>query len=168
MFLKEEEFAQLVSISPLISIDICILNDDKLLLGKRKNSPAKNFYFVPGGRIRKNESIDCAVDRLLREELGLKFKENKKNKKKFIGIFEHFYGENFLENSLFDTHYVVIAFLIRYENIEEIFNLADFHDQHSKYIWYDFVDTDNKELEIHNYSQDYLEYISNNIYKKRY
>ena len=91
MYLSNDEFKFLVSKSPLISIDISIVKDRHILLGERKNSPAKNFFFVPGGRIRKNENVDGAIDRILIEELGYKFKGNISKKKEFIGYYEHFY-----------------------------------------------------------------------------
>ena len=160
MFLNDEKFAKLVAISPLISIDICILKDSDLLLGKRKNSPAKNFYFVPGGRIRKNEKIDYAIDRLLAEELGLILKSNEK---KFLGIFEHFYEENFLENSNFGTHYIVLAFLIKHEDVQKITEVVNFIDQHSEYIWYNLNNKNNKDLKVHKYSLDYVKLITDNI-----
>ena len=54
-FLSKTDFSFIVKNTPLISIDFCILKGKKILLGKRLNSPAKDFYFVPGGRIRKGE-----------------------------------------------------------------------------------------------------------------
>ena len=42
----------------------------KILLGKRKNPPAKNFFFVPGGRIFKSELKKHAFKRILKNELG--------------------------------------------------------------------------------------------------
>ena len=41
----------------MITIDLCITNNEKILLGKRNNPPAKNFYFVPGGRIRNQNLL---------------------------------------------------------------------------------------------------------------
>ena len=157
MFLEKNSFAELVAMSPLISIDICILKDKKILLGKRKNSPAKNYYFVPGGRIRKNEKIETAISRLLINEIGFRLKQKINFKKNLIGIFEHFYKDNFLNNFEFDTHYVVIAFLINYKNIEKICDVERINDQHSKYIWHDL---DNKQnFKIHKYTEDYINII---------
>jgi len=41
-----------------------------LLVGLRTNEPAKNYYFVPGGVIRKNETIELAFERILKAETG--------------------------------------------------------------------------------------------------
>ena len=70
MFLSNEDFKNVISKVPMIAIDICILDNKKILLGYRKNPPAINYYFVPGGRIRKGETIEVAFKRILFEETG--------------------------------------------------------------------------------------------------
>ncbi|WP_370701703.1 NUDIX domain-containing protein [Thauera phenylacetica] len=44
----------------------------ELLLGLRNNSPAKGWWFTPGGRIRKNEPLYDAQCRVAKDEIGLK------------------------------------------------------------------------------------------------
>ena len=49
MYLKKEEFLETIKNTPLVAIDLIIENDSgEILLGKRNNNPAKNFWFVPG------------------------------------------------------------------------------------------------------------------------
>jgi len=58
MHLDDKKFLEIADLSPLVSIDLIVYNDkNKVLLGKRANRPAKDYWFVPGGRIRKNEKI---------------------------------------------------------------------------------------------------------------
>ena len=162
MFLSKSEFSKVIINSPLISIDLCILKDKKLLLGKRINPPAKNSYFVPGGRIRKSEKIKDAFMRILKDELGFELKENNYKFIKELGIFEHFYEDNFLDNKNFSTHYIVIAYLVRYESlIKKVKNVTS--PQHSDYIWVDINSGKNYSINIHNYVFDYLK---NNHFKK--
>ena len=53
--LEYELFKTIVKHTPLISIDLIIRNDKgEALLGQRLNRPAKNYWFVPGGRIFKD------------------------------------------------------------------------------------------------------------------
>jgi len=55
MRLGREEFLEVVERAPLVSIDLIVRRGDGLvLLGRRTNEPAKDFWFVPGGRIYKN------------------------------------------------------------------------------------------------------------------
>jgi GDP-mannose mannosyl hydrolase len=62
----------IIRLAPLISIDLIIRNtQDEVLLGLRSNEPAKGFYFVPGGMIRKGERLREAFIRILKDETGL-------------------------------------------------------------------------------------------------
>jgi len=107
MSLPEKVFKSVVASTPLISIDLIVRNNQgKILLGKRTNRPAQGYWFVPGGRILKNEAIEQAFKRLLIVELGLDFSGVKAS---FIGTYQHFYDDNFF-NSTFSTHYVVLAY----------------------------------------------------------
>ena len=65
-------FKIVVDNTPLISIDFIIKNSDsKILLGKRVNKPAKDYLFTLGGRVYKNEKLNDAKQRILKEEVGL-------------------------------------------------------------------------------------------------
>jgi 8-oxo-dGTP pyrophosphatase MutT (NUDIX family) len=69
--ISEDKFSYIVRCAPLPSLDLIIRDsDDRVLVGLRINEPAKNYYFVPGGVIRKNESIELAFARILRAETG--------------------------------------------------------------------------------------------------
>lgn len=130
--LSPQEFEQIIKNAPLVSIDLIVRNaKDQILLGLRKNQPAKGFWFVPGGRIYKDEKIETAFGRIVKKELGL-IMELKDAE--FCGLFEHFYGENKYEKPGFGTHYVVLAFEIK----EPKSLCLSENDQHSKYKWLKF------------------------------
>jgi colanic acid biosynthesis protein WcaH len=93
MWLSDETFKSVIQHTPLISIDLIVRNEqDEVLLGKRVNAPAKDYWFVPGGRVRKNETLDDAFIRLVKEELGIESGMTRADAK-FIGVFEHFYDD---------------------------------------------------------------------------
>ena len=95
-FLPNEIFEIVLENSPLVSVDIILENEkNQFLLGRRRNHPAKGFWFVPGGRIRKGELIIDALKRVALEEVGLIIKDHNSN---FLGAFDHIY-----ENSIFST-----------------------------------------------------------------
>ena len=74
-FLEKSVFTTVIDSTPLVSIDLLIENTDgKILLGYRNNRPAKGYWFVPGGRIQKGESMDDAFQRLTQSEIGEVFK----------------------------------------------------------------------------------------------
>ncbi|MCG9601187.1 GDP-mannose mannosyl hydrolase [Vibrio sp. Isolate31] len=121
-----DTFKTIIESTPLISIDLIVRNNEgKVLLGKRLNRPAQGYWFVPGGRILKDESFVIAFNRLIKNELGLGYAEPI-----FKGIYQHFYDDNFSEAD-FTTHYVVLAYEISVG--EALSNLP--LDQHSSYQW---------------------------------
>jgi colanic acid biosynthesis protein WcaH len=62
VFLDKELFSTVIESTPLISIDLVVKNNlGQTLLGQRLNKPAKGFWFVPGGRILKDESLATAL-----------------------------------------------------------------------------------------------------------
>ena len=128
---NDEKFLRLVATAPLVSIDLIIRSEDyRVLLGKRTNRPAKGYWFVPGGSIRKNERIASAFERISKTELGqpLTLKEAR-----FLGVFEHLYEDNFLGADGVDTHYVVLAYKCRIDSSAPI----KLDGQHSEARWWD-------------------------------
>lgn len=58
MWLSGDTFRMVVASAPLVSIDLVVENSaGELLLGERLNRPAQGFWFVPGGRVQKNETL---------------------------------------------------------------------------------------------------------------
>jgi colanic acid biosynthesis protein WcaH len=122
---------EVVDATPLVSIDLIVCNTrQEVLLGKRCNRPARGFWFVPGGRIRKNERIAAALARIARVETGWVPPPAEVH---FRGVYEHLYDDNFLDIPGIGTHYVVLAYT---------FTVADgirlvHDDQHSAFAWWD-------------------------------
>ena len=69
-YLPSDVFAQVVDNTPLIAIDLVVTDKNRILVGKRKNKPAQGTYFVPGGRICKEEPFDFAFARISNDEAG--------------------------------------------------------------------------------------------------
>ena len=136
-----ETFKTVIESTPLVSIDIIVRNNEgKILLGKRTNRPAKGYWFVPGGRVLKDESFEHAFQRLIDVELGLA--EVSSN---FKGIYQHFYNDNFSEEK-FTTHYVVLAYEINFNG--ELSSLPI--EQHSVYKWFSETELlENEKVHIH-------------------
>jgi len=132
MFLNKTDFTRVIDNTPLVSIDLVVKNSQsQFLLGWRKNRPAKNFWFVPGGRIHKNERLDDAFLRLTESELGQRIMMSDALWK---GLYEHFYDDFVFSDESEEqvsTHYVVLAF-------EITLNLDDIElpkGQHTDYRW---------------------------------
>lgn len=151
-FLKEDVFALVVESTPLISIDLVVKSvANKILLGKRVNRPAQNFWFVPGGRMYKNEKLDQAFKRITLDELGLTIE---RDDAKFLGVFQHFYKDSQFGLALKDpsTHYVVLGHEIFLKD-EDSLNLTE--KQHTTYRWWDIMDLMNSD-EVHPHTKDYF------------
>ncbi|STZ07767.1 GDP-mannose mannosyl hydrolase [Moraxella caprae] len=147
MFLNQETFCTIIDNTPLISIDLIVKNHQgQVLLGKRNNPPAKNFWFVVGGRIRKNEKIADAFIRLTHQELGQSFSLNKA---RFIAPYQHFYDDSILGDDI-ATHYVVLAYELVVDDLNDLPI-----EQHSDYRWFD-IDELMIDIEVHQYTKDYF------------
>jgi len=127
--LAQADFRQAVEMLPLVSIDLLLRDaNGRYLTGLRTNPPARGAWFVPGGRIRKNESLRSALRRIARDELGLPIAAEVWTPR---GVYEHFYGTNFAGEAGRSTHYVVLAF-----EAELSLNAASLPQaQHRSYRW---------------------------------
>ncbi|WP_312972223.1 GDP-mannose mannosyl hydrolase [Atlantibacter sp.] len=128
MYLSHQDFATVVRSTPLISLDLIVENENgEFLVGKRTNRPAQGYWFVPGGRIQKDETLDQAFTRLTLAELGQGFR---RSDAQFYGVWQHFYQDSFAGEG-FSTHYVVLGFRLRVQANQLV--LPD--DQHNAYCW---------------------------------
>lgn len=110
--LDREIFSHIVKHTPLIAIDLIIKDSEgRVLLGKRVNAPAKDYWFVPGGRIYKDEPIAEAFSRISLNETGDTLSIDKA---KFLGVYEHFYENSFYDDNT-STHYIVLGYEINHD-----------------------------------------------------
>jgi colanic acid biosynthesis protein WcaH len=129
-FLSHAELDTVIRVAPLIAVDLIIRNArEEVLLGLRKNEPAKGCYFVPGGMIVKNERLADAFARLVKNEIdhAASFDDAR-----LIGVYEHFYDTNRSGHGGYGTHYVVLG----YEYSWPTAVLPKPDDQHSELRWW--------------------------------
>lgn len=130
MLLELNTFKTVVESTPLVSIDLVVRNQlGHVLLGERTNRPAQGYWFVPGGRILKDETFEQAFKRLTQIELG---KELTLSEARFLGPYEHHYDDNF-SGAHFSTHYVVLG----YEVTLDIDTVDLPKEQHGDYRWWE-------------------------------
>jgi colanic acid biosynthesis protein WcaH len=121
------DFKHVIKNAPLISVDLIVEDESGcFLLGLRTNAPAKGYWFVPGGRVYKNERLEEALNRISLAELG---RDLTLDDCRFLGMFEHFYEDNAFSEQ-FGTHYVVAAFSLKIVSLESLPDI-----QHSDYRW---------------------------------
>ncbi len=90
----------------MINIACCgiIENNKKILITKRKVSPFKDKYVLPGGKLDKGETLTKCLRREIFEEVGLKIIEEK--------FFDYY------EVILPKRYYLVMYFLCKTEDFE--------------------------------------------------
>lgn len=124
-----ETFLDAVRHVPLVAIDLLVQDaEGRYLLGLRTIKPAAGYWFVPGGRIYKDETLQQAFVRISRDELGVELSIDDAT---FVGVHEHFYDENAGGVEGFGTHYVALGY--RLQGDASALNLPT--DQHESYRW---------------------------------
>lgn len=129
MLFDKETFLTVVASTPFVSIDLVVRNEnEQVLLGYRRNRPAQDCWFVPGGRIRKNERTQDALARIAQNELGIAAANGT-----LLGVFDHFYDDNFYGEPGIGTHYVVCAYQFHVDSGVRLVQ----DDQHAQLRWWD-------------------------------
>lgn len=89
---------------PKVGVGVCIIKDNKVLLGKRLNSHGDGSWAFPGGHLEFNESWeDCAI-RETNEEVGIKIKNIH-----FATVTNDIFPEE-------EKHYITIYMACEYES----------------------------------------------------
>ena len=148
-------FKTLIENTPLVSIDLCLICNGQILLGKRSNEPLKGTWFTPGGRIHKNETWQDALLRIAKVELGLS--GIAVDDFALMGVWDHFYNNSALDQNT-STHYVNLPHYAEFKSKPQI----ALDDQHDEFKWFDLsvVADDEKS---HPYMRNYASWLLNKI-----
>ncbi len=150
--LPEETFLSVVDATPLVAMDVVVVRSGThILLGRRTNRPAQGWWFVPGGRIRKNETMQAALARVAAQELGLDLADLLEPPI-HLGAFEHFYDDCFAGEVGVSTHYVVMGNLV---HLPTGADLVAADGQHSSLRWWR-LDEALASDEVHRFTKDYV------------
>ena len=76
-FAPREVFEQILKWAVIPTFDLVIEYDKQIILVKRKIAPYQHRWALPGLRILKGEHIDDVLNRIARQELGLKVEVSK-------------------------------------------------------------------------------------------
>lgn len=111
-WISDSEWETVVRNVPIVSVDLVVETANGIVLGKRRNDPAKGEWFVPGGRVLKGEPLVDAVSRVARGELGVPVSIAER-----LGTYEHFYENADVAGT--GKHYVAVAFHV-YTDVDEL------------------------------------------------
>lgn len=147
MKLNNNDFGQIIKHTPLLSIDLIVRSrDGRILLGQRRNRPAQHYWFVPGGRVRKDEHLEDALRRIAMTELGKPIQDGS-----LLGVFEHFYEDNALELPDVSTHYVALGYQCTITDDA----IATTDEQHAAFQWWS-LDTLLSSEDVHDNTKAYF------------
>jgi len=99
--------------TPLVSIDLCLICNSQVLLGKRRNEPLKGRWFTPGGRIHKNETWRHTLARIVKAELGLR--DTAVEDFALMGMWDHFYNNSAFDHDI-STHYANLPYYAEFQS----------------------------------------------------
>ena len=153
--LAAKTFKTVIENTPLVSIDLCLICNGQILLGKRRNEPLKGIWFTPGGRIHKNETWQDALLRIAEVELGLG--DTAVESFSLMCVWDHFYNNSALDQNT-STHYVNLPHYAEFKSRPDI----TLDDQHGDFKWFDLavVSSDEK---FHPYIRNYASWLLNKI-----
>lgn len=137
-----------------MSIDLCLVCNGQILLGRRTNEPLKGRWFTPVGRIHKNESWQAALQRIALAELCLSVGDG--GHFELMGTWDHFYPNSGCDEKI-STHYVNLPHFSPFKSKPAISG----DDQHHNLDWFD-LDKVVSDEGFHEYVRDYANYLINN------
>lgn len=132
MSIPQELYAQFLSQMPIFCVDAVVVHNGKVLLAYRNNKPAQHLWWVPGGRVLKDETLEQAILRKMKEELGVMVKIEKR-----LGTYETMFPDAPFREISCGVHTNNVAFLVTLANENDVINLDN---QSSDYQWVDHLD----------------------------
>ena len=116
MWIEDDLFEEILKKMPIPTVDAIVVNNGKFLLLKRRNPPVKGHWWLPGGRVRKGETLEEAVKREVLEEPGLDCRIISQ-----VGAINQIFPE---------SHTISVYYLVESESTDVKLN-----SEHSDYRW---------------------------------
>ena len=124
--IKEHLYKEIIRKVPILCIDLVLKNHLKqFLLVKRNNEPLAGKWWVSGGRVFIEETVQEAVYRIAYEEVGLHLKNIS-----FIGYYDNTFNENVFEDKV---KYKTVSLV--FESKIDKMDIVIIDDQSSAYKW---------------------------------
>ncbi len=157
-WLQQEEFSKAVHALPLVSVDLVMVNPaGEMLLGLRRNAPARHWWFTPGGRVRKNEAVSACLERVAVSELGLQASEVQGAR--LMGVWDHLYEDSAFSADV-STHYVNLPHWLQLDRALDWESLPV--DQHTYWRWQDARAAALAE-DVHPYVRVYAQWVVDHV-----
>lgn len=69
--IPEPLYRQMLEYLPIACVDVAIVAEGSILLLKRTTPPAEHQWWLPGGRVNKNETLAATAIRKVQAEVGI-------------------------------------------------------------------------------------------------
>ena len=114
-------YKKIIDFMPICCVDVVFKVGKKIYLFRRAYEPAKNEWWLIGGRVLKGEHLNEAVIRKVKEEIGIDT-----NIVRMIGVYENFLRKNrFNTKNENGTHSISICFLVKPKEKDFSLNLNE-------------------------------------------
>ena len=118
-------YTQILEHMPICAVDFVLLHQGKVLLALRKDEPAKGQWWIPGGRVLKNETLIDAVKRKAKQEMGVDVEIIRK-----IDSYEVMFTEAPFPDVKTGVHYLAVCFLVIPQDTNIIISLDKTQQKH--------------------------------------
>lgn len=132
-WIPDDEYKKMLENMPVCCVDLVVRRNSKVLLVFRTNEPAKNKWWLPGGRVYKRETLEQAAVRKVREEAGLKVRVVRK-----IGAYETIFDKGPFAELKTGVHNVNVCFVVDAVDDSDI----RLDKTSSNYRWIDKIEKD--------------------------
>lgn len=138
--IPDDQYKTIHEVMPIPCVDVVIVHEDSFLMAKRNNKPAQGQWWVPGGRVLKDESLTDCAKRKSTQETGLQV-----NVIRMLGADETMFPDGPFGSQ---THTINVVFLASpaLPNTE-----ISLDSQNTEYRWFNAIDDS-----WHPYIQKYL------------
>ena len=69
-------YKRIFSVVPRLCVDLLIIENDCILLTKRRDNPGKGYWHIPGGRVIYGERLREAIKRKASEEINIEVEKS--------------------------------------------------------------------------------------------
>ena len=130
MYIPDSEYKLILQRMPIICVDLLIMHNNKCLLLKRNNEPAKGQWWFPGGRIYKMELLKNAAIRKSKEETNLDCEFIR-----IVSVEETIFNKN--KNMEHDIHTINVCCELKVKDVLSL-KIDKYHDE---FLWVDKIDS---------------------------
>lgn len=122
-----DQYREFHRLMPIACVDIILVKGNSFLLVKRKNAPAREEWWFPGGRIIRNECLVDAVIRKTSEETGLEITDCA-----MLGVDETMFPDGPFGGT---THTINVVFKANVDSDQVVLD-----SQSDEYQWFEQID----------------------------